>query len=305
MYETDEKLPLRRLEPVIHKFIKVAIPTDLERLRKHQVSIEKYHRCQLWARLHKEHVNAGRTVQQLRVNIHEMEKVCLRVREEDSQALMKIISPVEENAADATSQFLQILSHSAEGLRRQHSLSKDPLKGSCTTGPLCENEGMTHSQIEVHVSTLPQIPDDQNARESWQTLESDLMDLSKLVTEFSEIVHSQQVKIDTIEENINMAAVDVEEGTKILGKMAKMNVVALPLAGAFLGGVIGGPLGLLAGLKVGGIAAALGGGILGFTGGKLIQKKKENNIQKELYASCPEFNIKAEELCFKPSESGH
>lgn len=305
MYETHEKLPLRRLEPAIQKFIKVAIPTDLERLHKHQINIEKYQRCKLWTRLHKEHVNAGRTVQQLRANIREMEKVCIRVREEDSEALLRMISPVRENAADATSQFLQIHSESAEELRRQHSLLKVPLHRSSTTGPFCEAEEMTQSQIEVQMfSPLPPIPDDQNAAESWQTLESDLMDLSKLVTEFSEMVHLQQEKIDTIEGNVNMAAVEVEEGTKILGKTAKLKVGALPIAGALLGGVIGGPLGLLAGLKVGGIAAALGGGILGFTGGKLIQKKKETMIQKELSASCPVFN-KAEEQCCKHSESEH
>lgn len=41
MSEDEEKVNLRRLEPAIQKFIKVAIPTDLERLRKHQINIEK------------------------------------------------------------------------------------------------------------------------------------------------------------------------------------------------------------------------------------------------------------------------
>ncbi len=41
MAEEAGKLPLRRLEPPIQKFIKVAIPTDLERLHQHQHNIEK------------------------------------------------------------------------------------------------------------------------------------------------------------------------------------------------------------------------------------------------------------------------
>lgn len=41
MSEDEEKVKLRRLEPAIQKFIKVVIPTDLERLRKHQINIEK------------------------------------------------------------------------------------------------------------------------------------------------------------------------------------------------------------------------------------------------------------------------
>ena len=41
MSEDEEKVKLRRLEPAIQKFTKIVIPTDLERLRKHQINIEK------------------------------------------------------------------------------------------------------------------------------------------------------------------------------------------------------------------------------------------------------------------------
>lgn len=70
---------------------------------------------------------------------------------------------------------------------------------------------------------------------------------------------------------------------------AKYKLAALPVAGAVIGGVVGGPIGLLAGFKVAGIAAALGGGILGFTGGKLIQRKKQKMIE-QVSSSCPEVS---------------
>lgn len=41
MAEEGNKLTLRRLEVPIHKFIKVALPTDLERLQKHHSNILK------------------------------------------------------------------------------------------------------------------------------------------------------------------------------------------------------------------------------------------------------------------------
>ena len=41
MAEDGNKLTLRRLEAPIHKFIKVALPTDLERLQKHHNNILK------------------------------------------------------------------------------------------------------------------------------------------------------------------------------------------------------------------------------------------------------------------------
>uniref|UniRef100_A0A8B9QGN5 Syntaxin-17 n=1 Tax=Apteryx owenii TaxID=8824 RepID=A0A8B9QGN5_APTOW len=319
MSEDNEKVTLRRIEPAIQKFIKVAIPTDLERLRKHQINIEKYQRCRLWDRLHEEHINAGRTVQQLRANMREMEKLCLRVRQEDIPILQRMINPVKEEASFAIKEFLQLHSESAEELKRQLEGQEDTsLTRSATVGgdqkwvlkeqkmivavevlsvsgflgkeTLCNTEGKDGSQSLIQMySSLPEIPQDENAAESWENLEEDLIQLNQLVTEFSLLVSSQQEKIDRIEAHVNSAAVNVEEGTKNLGKAAKYKLAALPVAGAVIGGVVGGPVGLLAGFKVAGIAAALGGGILGFTGGKLIQRRKQKMIE-QFSSSCPELS---------------
>lgn len=45
------------------------------------------------------------------------------------------------------------------------------------------------------------------------------------------------------------------------------------MTGAIVGTCVGGPLGLIAGIKVGGLAA-LGCGVLGYVGGKFIKKRK-------------------------------
>ena len=39
------KQPIKRLEPTLHKFIKVALPTDLERLNRHKLNMEKVGLC--------------------------------------------------------------------------------------------------------------------------------------------------------------------------------------------------------------------------------------------------------------------
>lgn len=44
MAEDGNKLTLRRLEAPVHKFIKVALPTDLERLQKHHSNVLKVKR---------------------------------------------------------------------------------------------------------------------------------------------------------------------------------------------------------------------------------------------------------------------
>ncbi|XP_027471143.1 syntaxin-17 [Zalophus californianus] len=301
MSEDEEKVKLRRLEPAIQKFIKIVIPTDLERLRKHQINIEKYQRCRIWDKLHEEHINAGRTVQQLRSNIREMEKLCLKVRKGDLVLLKRMIDPVKEEASAATAEFLQLHLESVEELKKQFNDEETLLQPSLTRsmtvgGTFHTAEAEADPQNMTQVYALPEIPRDQNAAESWETLEADLIELSQLVTDFSLLVNSQQEKIDSIEDHVNRAAVNVEEGTKNLGKAAKYKLAALPVAGALIGGVVGGPIGLLAGFKVAGIAAALGGGVLGFTGGKLIQRKKQKMMEK-LTSSCPDLPSQTDKKC--------
>uniref|UniRef100_G3WGT8 Syntaxin 17 n=1 Tax=Sarcophilus harrisii TaxID=9305 RepID=G3WGT8_SARHA len=138
MSEDEERVKLRRVEPAIQKFIKVVIPTDLERLRKHQINIEKYQRCRLWDRLHAEHIHAGRTVQQLRSNIQQMEKLCLKVHTDDRGVLKRMMDPVKEAASGAIAEFLQLHLQSAEELKNQFNDDgtslQSPLTRSMTIG---------------------------------------------------------------------------------------------------------------------------------------------------------------------------
>ncbi|KAM4568462.1 syntaxin-17 [Fundulus diaphanus] len=277
MAEEGNKLTLRRLEGPINKFIKVALPTDLERLQKHHSNILKYQQSQQWDRLHQEHINASRTVQQLRANIREMEKLCSRVRSEDGEALEALVKPVRDRASAAAQDFL--LLHSDPPATPPDARSSISQSGSWRDGEEADEEPPPDGQIQLR---LPEIPADQNAAESWDNLEEDLKELSGLVTEFSLLVHSQQEKIDSIEDNVNTAAANVEEGTRSLGKAVGYKLTVLPVAGALLGGVLGGPLGLLAGFKAAGVAAALGGGALGFAGGSLVRKHRRAQVDQQM-----------------------
>ncbi|XP_056332016.1 syntaxin-17 [Danio aesculapii] len=277
MADEAGKLPLRRLEPPIQKFIKVAIPTDLERLHQHQHNIEKFQRNRQWDKLHHEHINSSRTVQQLQSNLREMEKLCGRVRSIDAEALEKLVQPIRDRASAAVQVFLQI--HS-DAVNRQNF--NEAITTAAETSHSKDDTGVPGSPVTQTQLLLPEIPPEQNAAESWDSLAEDLLELNGLVNEFSTIVHAQQEKIDSIEANVSIAAANVEEGTQSLGKAARAKLAVLPVAGAMVGGVLGGPLGLLAGFKVAGVAAAFGGGLLGFAGGNLIQRKRKERIDLQL-----------------------
>ena len=68
--------------------------------------------------------------------------------------------------------------------------------------------------------------------------------------------------VDNMEDNMEETQMNVNEGAKYLQKASTYKVAAYPLAGAMIGTCIGGPIGLIAGLKIGGLAA-VGCGILG------------------------------------------
>lgn len=76
------------------------------------------------------------------------------------------------------------------------------------------------------------------------------------------IKQEQSELVNKAEENIEEAQTNIECGTKSLQQAAKYKIMGYPLAGALLGTCLGGPVGLLAGIKFGGLTA-IGGGILG------------------------------------------
>uniref|UniRef100_A0A8C6F332 STX17-like N-terminal domain-containing protein n=1 Tax=Monodon monoceros TaxID=40151 RepID=A0A8C6F332_MONMO len=120
MSEDEEKVKLGRLEPALQKFTKMLIPTDLERLRKHQLNIEKYQRRRIWDKMHEEHINAGRT------------KLCLKVQGDDLGLLKRSIDPVKEEASAATAEFLQLHLESVEERKKQFNDEGTLLQPSLT-----------------------------------------------------------------------------------------------------------------------------------------------------------------------------
>ena len=73
----------------------------------------------------------------------------------------------------------------------------------------------------------------------------------------------------------------VQEGERNLAKAARYKAALYPITGALLGTCIGGPVGLLAGLKIGAVAA-LGGTVLGFTSGSVVKKWQEKQADQPI-----------------------
>lgn len=78
-------------------------------------------------------------LQQLRSNLHEMEKLCQRVRSSEAPVLEKLVQPIRERASAATQDFLQLHSDSVIhlGPHPQQTNSTDALTVSDSAYSKC------------------------------------------------------------------------------------------------------------------------------------------------------------------------
>lgn len=76
---------------------------------------------------------------------------------------------------------------------------------------------------------------------------------------------------------------------------SKLKAAMIPVAGAVVGGLIGGPIGLIAGFKMAGVAAAVGGGLLGYQGGKMVKRQRDQSVDVAL-SNLSEQNIPLKQI---------
>ncbi|KAK3083493.1 hypothetical protein FSP39_024121 [Pinctada imbricata] len=232
-----------------------------------------------WNGLHKENINATRTVQQIKANIKEIENTRKRIVDEDVEEFDKKTSGMKYDAVLAIQEFLC-------SVQSEESTPESP-SGSTPEGddPLgsfsMHRSSSDHMNISLHQLQIESEHDNSETIESWENLHQNLVELNTMIHEFSSAVQSQQESIDRIEDNIEKAHENVRSGVTNLSKASKYKAAAFPVAGALIGTVIGGPVGFLAGLKIGSVAA-IGGGAAGFLGGRFYKKRQDKVVEAEM-----------------------
>lgn len=254
------KQPIRRLEIQINNF-NVAIPHHVDLLKRHKSNIKKYETQNDWEKVRKEHVNVSRIIKQLKELLYQMDTLRGQVLDSDINEFDKLTASARSNIMSAIEEYLVL----------QLDL---PLSGPSSPKEEDQDAKYIFNDRQVQLQEEQEnLQRQQACLHTWTDLQDEIQQLHQLFTDFNKIVHDQKESVDNIESNIEEVQCNVEEGAKFLEKAAKYKAVAYPLAGAFLGTCVGGPIGLIAGLKIGGLTA-LGCGILGFTGGSILKKKQ-------------------------------
>lgn len=110
--------------------------------------------------------------------------------------------------------------------------------------------------------------------EAYQQLQKDCEDLQVIMQHFSEEIFAQKSSVDSIERNVTEAHSNVEAGAVSLKQALNFKILHTAAGGAFVGTCLGGPVGLMAGAKIGALFG-LGSGCMAYFVAKRLGKQPE------------------------------
>lgn len=259
--ENVEKIPLKRAEVSIRKFNDLAIPHHLGLLKNHKSNIEKCLALGDWTKIKKEEINAMRVIKQLKNLMLEMDILREKVCDDDREKFDEMMSAGKNKAMEGMREYLDL-----------------QLKSPTSTTKSDDND--ENSPLQEDNDYLPQIQADFQLQEhqliarqaclkEFENLQREVQDLHSMFQDVRVLVHDQAESVQVIADNAEEALENVQIAESHLQQALAYKKAMYPVMGALLGTCVGGPIGLLAGIKAGGLAA-VSCGILGFTGGQVL-----------------------------------
>lgn len=301
------KFPLRRFDVALRKFTDVAIPLHLQLLNKHRENISNFQASEEWDKVHREQVNASRTIQQLKADIWEVDKLRQQVLDDDVDKFEERVSSVRKEALDAVQEFIECHKGVTDPTRLMFRGCSEDFRDYDIDDDDDKEDGLLARTERSTSVDLKKPPNSANALESWRNLQEDLVSLNHIIHDFNAVVHQQQESVDRIEDNLETAEENVAEGTKDLCKASKYKMLLYPVTVAAMGCIAAAPVGLFLGLKIGALAA-FSGGLIGYTGGRHLKQKNDECVEVEM-VELSHANLKGSlslpELNNLPEKNGH
>uniref|UniRef100_A0A1B6F7S7 t-SNARE coiled-coil homology domain-containing protein n=1 Tax=Cuerna arida TaxID=1464854 RepID=A0A1B6F7S7_9HEMI len=258
------KTSVKWLEVPIQKF-NCAVSHFVELLKTHDANITKLKKIQQWEELQKELANALKTVNQLTYLLNDMDNLRNQVVDSEISKFDKLVFNSKQSALNA------IKIHQDIRIR-----SRLPTSTRVEDEPSSEEQDQ---KLQIISNLSEDIKQKEKLAVSMDQLHQDVEDIQSLFQDFAQLVHEQGENVEKIEEHVETTHQNVVEGEKFLCQAAKYKTGIYPLMGAVVGSMVGGPVGLLAGMKLGSLTA-VGFGVLGFTGGKLLKSQNEVIIKE-------------------------
>ncbi|XP_054719008.1 syntaxin-17-like [Uloborus diversus] len=272
------KIPFKRLKFALNQVVDVAIPLHISILKEKTKTIQSLKAENKELELYYEQVKASEAVRLLKADLTELENLNLQVKEEDRELFnQKILAPTKD-VIETLSLFMELHSDVLNPLPETDDASNScdtipPLICNYDEEPPAEYLGIEELQCETEIITSKRRFD------ALSYLQKELIEINTIIKQFASFVFRQKESVNTIEDNIEQVNENVTLGVQFLKKASDYKAASLPIAGAVIGGLVLGPVGALAGLKLfGSVACLASGSVLGFGAGlKLKQKQQASN----------------------------
>lgn len=265
-------MSLKLAEISIQKFNQT-LPQYLNLLKNHKCNIEKAGSLKDWDRIKREQINATRVIKQMKYLILEIDKVRSRVREGDLERFDDSIDGAKKTALAGMGEYLEMQQKFASRTQSLYSFQDDEYN----------RENGYDNQYGGQLTQVPKITSNYDRQEDelrqraeclkeMENLQREIVDIQDLFQKVHTMAHGQAEMVSAVEENVEVTQVHVEQGETALRKALRYKKAIYPMCGALLGTCIGGPIGMIVGIKAGGLAA-IGGGLVGFAGGRYIKNE--------------------------------
>ncbi|EFA00762.1 syntaxin-17 [Tribolium castaneum] len=278
------KQPLKLIEVPLNKFSEEVIPHHQNIFEQHKTLVLKLISQNNGQRVRQEVKNKKRIVKQLKDLMYELDTLRAQVEDSDldkfdtkTLSFRKIIITLISGYTDLEKRSLALDNQNQDDEDEKRLLRER-----------CPFEGASQIQLQDNLEDI-KLRQRQELLNEVETVQRDTEDLNQIFTHLNQMVEGQREQVEHVEETIEESKENVQSGFKQLVKAHKLKTAVYPVTGAFLGSMIGGPVGLVAGFKIGGLTA-LGCAIAGYTGGKFfkknheveeIEEKKEESVQMD------------------------
>ncbi|XP_067642974.1 syntaxin-17 [Eurosta solidaginis] len=288
---SSDKIPLKQAEVSVRRFNDQAIPHHLGLLKNHRSNIEKSLALGDWNKIKKEEINAARVIKQIKNVLLEMDALREKVRPEDLKKFDIMMEDGKNKAFNGMKEYLELQLKTPS--RNQAHITRNS-EDEETEEPVEIGSTMAHRQvlpaIEANFQQEEyQLQQRQACFDELQQLQNEIRDLNGMYYNIHNLVQEQRESVQVIADNADEALEQVQVAESNLRRALMYKKAMYPVVGAVIGTCVGGPIGLVAGLKAGGLAA-VGCGILGFTGGSVLKNNPsanpavmQGNIEEEIY----------------------
>lgn len=307
--EQEEKISLKLAEISIQKFNQT-IPQYLNLLKNHKCNIEKAFQLKDWDRIKREQINATRVIKQMKFLILEIDKVRSRVRDDELDRFDEGTDGAKKTALAGMGEYLEMQQKIAARSQSTYSFQEDDQYDEEAEYRRRNGDNQYGGQLAAQIPQITSSYDRQadelrhraECLKEMENLQKDIVEIQDLFQAVHKMAHGQAEMVTAVEENVEVTQIHVEQGETALRKALRYKKAIYPMCGALLGSCIGGPIGLVVGLKAGGLAA-IGGGLAGFAGGRYIKNEEGVDVVDAMDAGDNGVEVEANGAALKEAGS--